>query len=260
MKNNLIKKLWVEFTEMFGASIIHPQSLLIRFQKQAIEEAKKHAKGQLIDIGCGRMPYRKELEPLVDSYIGVDHPEVSKLYCSAVQPDVLADAKKLPFPNNSFDIALLLQVLEHVDSPKEVIIEASRVLKPSGVLVISVPFFYPLHDMPHDWGRYTNTALKSFIESAELHLVKIYPQGGFFEFWLQMLNTFLVKRLYDIIRSGFSTQATILLPLTLCLSLPVILVNNLLILLFSSVTFIFPKYPDYFPLQYLLIAKKKNNS
>lgn len=267
MGNNLIKKLWVGFTETLGTSIAHPQSLLIRFQREAIQEAKKYAKamsagrqGKLIDIGCGRMPYRKELEPLVDSYIGVDHPEVSKLYRSNVKPDVLADAKKLPFRKNSFDIALLIQVLEHVDSPNKVVKEAARVLKPDGVLILSVPFFYPLHDMPYDWGRYTITALKSFVAQAGLHVVKIKAQGGFFEFWLQMLNTFLIKRIYDIILPGFKIHSFVLLVFIGLLSIPTILFNSLLIVIIGFISRLFPKYPNYFPLDYLVIAKKRQKN
>lgn len=257
MEDTLAKRIWVEFTGKLGTSIVHPQSLLIRFQKEAIEEAKKYAKGKLIDIGCGRMPYRKELESLVDSYTGVDHPKVSKLYRSPIKPDVLADAKRLPFQSNSFDIALLIQVLEHVDTADKVIEEAARVLKPNGVLVISVPFFYPLHDMPYDWGRYTSTALKSFINQSGLRLVKIKAQGGFFEFWLQMLNTFLLKRTYDIISAGIEFQSLILLAFIISISIPVLLLNNLLIVLISLISSLFPKYPNYFPLEYLIVAKKK---
>lgn len=257
MEDTLAKRIWVEFTGKLGTSIVHPQSLLIRFQKEAIQEAKKYARGSLIDIGCGRMPYRKELEPLVDSYIGVDHPKVSKLYRSPIKPDVLADAKRLPFQSNSFDIALLIQVLEHVDTADKVIEEAARVLKPNGVLVISVPFFYPLHDMPYDWGRYTSTALKSFINQSGLRLVKIKAQGGFFEFWLQMLNTFLLKRTYDIILSGIKFHSFILLTFIVLVSIPILLFNSLLIVIISSISPLFPKYPNYFPLDYLIIAKKK---
>lgn len=256
MGNVLIKGLWTKFTETLGGSIVHPQYTVLKFQREAIEEAKKYAKGKLIDIGCGRMPYRKELEPLVDSYIGVDHPKVSKLYKSDVKPEVLADAKKLPFQNNSFDIALLIQVLEHVDEPGKVIKEAARVLKPGGILIISVPFFYPLHDMPYDWGRYSPTALKSFIDQASLRLVKIKTQGSFFEFWLQMLNTFLIKRINDML-NNFKFPAIVLLVVTIIFSLPIVLFNNMLIVIINSLRQVLPKYPNYFPLDYLVLVRKK---
>lgn len=257
MSNNLVLKIWTKFTEGLGTSILHPQSTVIRFQKEAINEAKKYAKGKLIDIGCGRMPYRKELESLVDSYIGVDHPKVSKLYRGGFKPEVLADAKNLPFTNNSFDIALLLQVLEHVDSPKEVINEAARILKPNGVLIISVPFFYPLHDMPYDFGRYTNSALKDFLVKASMRIVKIETQGTFFEFWLQMLNTFLLKRINDIILN-FKIHHIFLLIFMIIFVPPIILFTNLLIVITVSLVKVFPKYPNYFPLEYLVVARKKS--
>ncbi|MBI2268210.1 MAG: class I SAM-dependent methyltransferase [Candidatus Blackburnbacteria bacterium] len=257
MVKSLTKGAWILFSEKFGTSILHPQFILLRFQREVLEEAKKYAKGKLVDIGCGRMPYRKEFEPLVESYIGVDHPEVSKLYGPDNSPEVLADAKKLPFKTNSFDTALLLQVLEHVDDPERVIKEASRVLKPNGVLIVSVPFFYPLHDMPYDWGRYTSVALKSLMKGASLRLVKIKTQGGFFEFWLQMLNTFLVKRINDILLTNFGFHSIVLLVVIVAFSLPMFLFNNLLIVIISSMSRLFPKYPDYFPLGYLVVARKK---
>ncbi len=252
----LLKRGWINFTEMLGTSIIHPQATVIRFQKEAINEAKKYAKGKLIDIGCGRMPYRKELEPLVDSYTGVDHPKVSKLYKSDNKPEVLADARDLPFQNNTFDMALLFQVLEHVDAPEAVLKEAARVLKPNGILVISVPFFYPLHDMPYDFGRYTKTALKSFLNSANLRIIKLKPQGSFFEFWLQMLNTFLIKRVHDMILDHRLHSFIFLVPLV-AVSVPIFLINNLLILILNLMWQLFPKYPNYFPLDYLVVARKK---
>ncbi len=255
---NLTKRLWVVFTEVLGGTIIHPQFTVIKFQREAVEVAKKYAKGKLIDIGCGRMPHKGEFEPLVDSYVGVDHPKVSKLYTSDKPPDVLADAKELPFQNNTFDTALLIQVLEHVDSPEKVIKEAGRVLKPGGVLIVSVPFLYPLHDMPYDWGRYTKTALKSFASEASLNVVKLKAQGGFFEFWLQLLNTFLVKRINDILLNDFKfTSLLLLIPLIL-FSIPAIMLSNLLILILNELSKIFPKYPNYFPLEYLIVAKKKS--
>ncbi len=253
----LIKRIWVKFCDEFGASIIHPQYAIRQLQKEAIQEAKKYAKGRLIDIGCGFMPYRKELEPLVDFYTGVDHPQISKLYESSRKPEVFADAKKLPFKDNSFDIGLLLQVLEHVDYPEKVIREAARVLKPNGTLIISIPFLYPLHDMPYDWGRYTSTALKNFINASALDIIKIKSQGGFFEFWLLSLNTFLAKRIRDIMLSNLNVPSVLLLIILIIFSPPIILINNLLVLIVNLIGSVLPRYPNYFPLDYLIIAKKK---
>ena len=251
-----LKKIWIEFSEKLGTSIIHPQFTIIRFQKEAIIEAKKYAKGKLVDIGCGRMPYRKELEPLVYSYTGVDHPEVSKLYLGGFKPEVLADAKKLPFKDKFFDVALLIQVLEHVDAPREVISEAARVLKPNGTLILSVPFFYPLHDMPYDFGRYTISALKSFLTDSSMRIIKSTSQGTFFGFWLQMLNTFLIKRINDMLNNLQFITLILLVP-TVIVAIPIILINNLLIMIIDVIGKSLPKYPNYFPVDYLIVARKK---
>lgn len=252
-----IKNLWFLFTKYLGATVLHPQFIIKKLQEETLIEIKKYARGKLIDIGCGRMPYRKELETMVDSYIGVDHPEISKLYKSNLKPEVLADAKKLPFRNNTFDIGLLLQVLEHVENPKAVIKEAARVLKPNGILIISLPFLYPLHDLPYDYGRYTSSSLKNFCSETGFDIIKIKSQGGFFEFWLQSLNTFLLKRINDIIASKLGLFSFVLLFFIIVISLPVILFNNLLVMIINLISFIFPKYPNYFPLDYLVISVKK---
>jgi len=49
---------------------------------------------------------------------------------------IVGDADKLPFPDNSFDLAVLSHVVEHLPHPREAIVEASRVAK---VVLVEVP-------------------------------------------------------------------------------------------------------------------------
>ena len=46
---------------------------------------------------------------------------------------------ELPFRSDSFDCVILSEVLEHLDRDEEALAEVSRVLKPGGVLAVSVP-------------------------------------------------------------------------------------------------------------------------
>ena len=49
----------------------------------------------------------------------------------------------MPFKNNSYDAVICSEVLEHVDSPEDSIKELIRVLKPGGILALSVPRYFP---------------------------------------------------------------------------------------------------------------------
>jgi len=53
------------------------------------------------------------------------------------------DAHNLPFPDNSFDIAIASAVIEHMERPEKMLREARRVLKKEGILIVTtaVPFF-----------------------------------------------------------------------------------------------------------------------
>lgn len=52
---------------------------------------------------------------------------------------VIGDAQKMPFGNNSFDSILAGELIEHVESPKLFLEESWRVLRNNGVLAISTP-------------------------------------------------------------------------------------------------------------------------
>jgi len=55
----------------------------------------------------------------------------------------VADAKKLPFKDNTFDFIICSEVLEHIIDYQSAISEINRILKPEGKLAVSVPKFFP---------------------------------------------------------------------------------------------------------------------
>ena len=90
----------------------------------------------------------------VEKYIGLDLKD--NIY---QKPDVEWDGRTIPLADNSIDCALAMEVLEHCPEPEVVLREALRVLKPGSSLFLTVPFVWPLHDVPHDEYRYTPFAL-----------------------------------------------------------------------------------------------------
>ncbi len=92
------------------------------------------------------------------------------------RPDVFGDAGALPFPDDSVDAVLLLEVLEHLPDPRAALGEIARVLKPGGTLLLTMPFPYPVHDAPHDYQRYTPHGLEQGLEAVGLNIRNLRPR------------------------------------------------------------------------------------
>lgn len=137
---------------------------------------KQHATGNLLDLGCGKVPLLAVYEPLVQSVTCVDwantlHPnEFIDMQCDLTQP--------LPFPNDRFDTIILSDVLEHVPTPNALWQEVARVLAVGGKVLLNVPFFYWIHEAPHDYYRYTEFALRRFADETGLTVLSLEAIGG----------------------------------------------------------------------------------
>lgn len=79
-------------------------------------------------------------------------------------PDVVGDLCLLPIATHSLDAVIALEVLEHVRNPIAACSEIARVLKPNGVIILSTPFIFPIHDNPYDYYRYTKYGLKDLLD------------------------------------------------------------------------------------------------
>ncbi|HMG11238.1 MAG TPA: class I SAM-dependent methyltransferase, partial [Mucilaginibacter sp.] len=108
----------------------------------------------LIDFGCGDMPYRSVIEPMVGKYIGVDL-DINPLADHHIDFD-----SKTTLPDNYCDIILSNQVLEHVDSPHSYLSEALRILKPGGKIILTTHGYWYYHPTPYDYWRWTSAGLR----------------------------------------------------------------------------------------------------
>jgi SAM-dependent methyltransferase len=145
--------------------------------------------GTLLDIGCGKMPYKKYIleNSKVTKYIGLDI-ESALEYDSAVKPDYTWNGKIMPFENDSFDCAFGTEVLEHCPEPEIVLKEVLRVLKPDGVFFFTVPFLWNLHEVPHDEYRYTPFSLQRHLENSGFKDIELNSTGGWHASMAQMLG------------------------------------------------------------------------
>ncbi len=143
--------------------------------RSAIERARCNFYGDVLDVGCGQMPYRSLVlsEPSrATRYISVDLPGVGNA------PDIEWDGRMIPLPDARVDCAMLTEVLEHCADPEGVLKEVCRVLRPGGFLYLTVPFIWPMHDVPHDEFRYTSYCLQRLLANAGFPNASIEATGG----------------------------------------------------------------------------------
>jgi len=150
---------------------IHRRAIL-----SALRSKLENFSGTLLDIGCGNMPYKPLLlrpPSRAERYIGLD------LKDSTYQkPDLEWDGHTIPLEEGSIDCALATEVFEHCPDPDLVMRQAYRVLKPGGPLFFTVPFLWPLHDVPHDEYRYTPFALQRHLRNAGFEQITLKALGG----------------------------------------------------------------------------------
>ena len=76
---------------------------------------------------------------------------------------------------NKFDVILCMNVLEHVYDFKRAIASIYKALKIDGYAIIFVPVFYPLHDEPGDYWRFTEHSLRRLLN--KFKIVKFTHSG-----------------------------------------------------------------------------------
>ncbi len=81
--------------------------------------------------------------------------------------DIVADASCLPQEDNSVDAIVCESLLEHVADPAKVVAEIKRVLKPGGLVYVTVPFIAGFHSSPNDYYRWTKQGLREIMAGFE---------------------------------------------------------------------------------------------
>ena len=136
---------------------------------QALVRLLPRLQGEILDVGCGTKPYRSLVR--ATRYVGLDYDTPAQR--KAGTADLFYDGGRFPLPDGSFDGVLCTQVLEHVFNPEEFLREIGRVLRPGGVLVLTVPFVWDEHSQPYDFGRYTSFGLRALLVRSGLEVLSL---------------------------------------------------------------------------------------
>lgn len=154
--------------------------------------------GITVDIGCADQAVRRLL-PKSAKYIGLDYYETAVTWYGS-RPDVYADARQLPLADDSTESALMLHLLEHLDRPQLALRETARIMRPGGLLLLEVPFIYPVHDAPLDYRRWTSRGIEVEIEQAGLQIVEIDSVGRATETAAVLFNLAIARLTLDWLR------------------------------------------------------------
>jgi SAM-dependent methyltransferase len=152
----------------------------------------------LVDFGCGDMPYREVIEPMVGKYLGVD------LEMNPKAEHHIDFDSKTTLPEDYADIVLSNQVLEHVDTPSGYLKEALRILKPGGSLLISTHGYWFYHPTPNDYWRWTSTGLRKIIETEGFEIQSFSGIMGLSASGLQLFQDGIYVKLPKFIRPLFA--------------------------------------------------------
>jgi SAM-dependent methyltransferase len=191
----------------------------------------------LLDVGCGTKPYRSLFT--VQEYLGLDiDSEVTRRRAVA---DVRYDGTTFPLADARFDAVLCNQVLEHVFTPDAFMAEIARVLKPGGLLLLTVPFVWDEHEQPFDYARYSSFGLASLLRRSGFEILEQRKLLDNAALLFQLANAYLYKLVQGWPAAPrFALIALAMAPLTL------------LGLLFGA---LLPRNPDLF-LDQLVLARK----
>jgi len=197
-----------------SANVLHFQFLPSHYFRRHLRADGHRLQGRLLDVGCGNQPYRPHL-PRVRHYIGLDYPVTQALQDFQARPEVYGDARRLPVADGSFGAVLCSQVLEHVNQPDTVLQEISRVLRPGGTGILSVPFIYNVHVGPYDFFRFSPYGLKELLARAGLEVETLRYQGGVGTAVVQLVHNWVFSGLARLSRRGVlgTALAGLLLPL-----------------------------------------------
>jgi SAM-dependent methyltransferase len=189
MLSKLIKKQ--NFNPGFLGIFFNPFYFARRGLFLNIKSLSDHITGKVLDVGCGKKPYRDLFR--CSDYIGLEYdtPDNRK----SKQADFFYDGKTFPFSDGEFDSIICNEVLEHVFNPDQFLSEIIRVLKPSGKMLMTVPFVWDEHEQPHDYARYSSFGLKHLLEKNGFIIVEQKKSVDDVGVIFQLINAYIYKKI-----------------------------------------------------------------
>lgn len=164
-------------TSYYIRTLLRKNLILIR--EKYIQHLKKP---DIIDFGCGSMPYKELFNNYINKYIGVDIPGNENAQY------VVNENGTTNVPDEYAPLIISTQVLEHVPSPHNYLRECFRILKPGGTLILSTHGHWKYHPDPTDYWRWTCDGLTKIVKDGGFEVLSLHGILSFPALSLQLLQ------------------------------------------------------------------------
>lgn len=163
---------------------------------------QEHISGQVLDIGCGPVPYYEVYKDKASEITCVDW-AASVHGTEFVDQFVdLNEPGPLPFADRTFDSIVASDMIQHMKRPALFMNEIGRLLKPGGKVFLSAPFTYWMSEYPHEYFHLSEFALRHLAEEAGFEVVSLRSYGGHADVLMDSIN--------KLMHSGFSSRLFLL--------------------------------------------------
>jgi SAM-dependent methyltransferase len=92
---------------------------------------------------------------------------------------VMSSPERIQDQGYQYDVVICGATLEHVIRPWRLVPEMARMLKADGVLLVSVPWQWEMHDHPCDYWRVLPEGLRLLFSDAGLTVLDVYAKDNF---------------------------------------------------------------------------------
>jgi SAM-dependent methyltransferase len=151
-------------------ALLRPLSNWLRAEAEAFHAER--GPYRLLDVGCGVKPYYPWFEPFVSEYVGLDIGDNPNA-------DLQGTIESIPAEDESFDVVICTQVLEHCDDPAQGVRELRRVTRPGGRVLLSTHGVMVYHPSPNDLWRWTHEGLERlFLTNGTWDSVSVRAAAG----------------------------------------------------------------------------------
>lgn len=145
----------------------------------------------ILDYGCGTSPYKNLFLSHAEEYIGIDLPDNN-------EADIkVGEDGNIPLKNESADVIISTQVLEHVERVDFYLHECRRLLKKNGLLILSTHGVWPYHPYPADYHRWTRNGLETALKNNRIKCMEIIPVLGPFASVTQFTLLLIAEKLVN---------------------------------------------------------------